>query len=147
MVPYRAEYNKFCLDSGDHYFGLTDIHIIVLKDNAGVSIKYILGILNSRLINYFYKFIGRRKGKMFEYFVEPLSKIPIRIVLEKDQKSLTVIVDQILSITKLDNYFQDIQKQAKVKALETEIDQFVYKLYNLTPEEIKIVEGKHENAD
>ena len=60
---------------------------------------------------------------------------------------LTVIVDRILSITKLDNYSQDIQKQAKVKALESEIDQLVYKLYDLTPEEIKIVEGENENSD
>jgi len=34
------------------------------------------------------------------------------------------------------------RKQAKVKTLEREIDQLVYKLYGLTEEEIKIVEGK-----
>ena len=32
-------------------------------------------------------------------------------------------------------------KQAKVKKLEKEIDQLVYKLYELTPDEIKIVDG------
>jgi hypothetical protein len=37
--------------------------------------------------------------------------------------------------------------QVKVKSLEQEIDQLVYKLYDLTPEEIKIVGGKHANAD
>ena len=29
--------------------------------------------------------------------------------------------------------------------LEAEVDQLVYKLYDLTPEEIKIVEGENEN--
>ena len=47
---------------------------------------------------------------------------------------------QILSITKDDDYLDNPDKQAKVKRLEKEIDQLVYKLYELTPEEIKIVE-------
>ena len=37
-----------------------------------------------------------------------------------------------------------MDKQAKVKELETEIDQMVYKLYALTQEEIEIVEGRSE---
>ena len=36
--------------------------------------------------------------------------------------------------------YSEKNKQAKVKTLEAEIDQLVYKLYGLTPEEIKIVE-------
>ncbi|MCD4676641.1 MAG: hypothetical protein K8S18_11710 [Desulfobacula sp.] len=52
------------------------------------------------------------------------------------------LVDRILAITKNEDYLQNLQKQAKVKALEAEIDQLVYKLYDLTPEEIKIVEGE-----
>ena len=50
------------------------------------------------------------------------------------------LVDQILSITKDDDYLDSPDKKAKVKRLEKEIDQLVYKLYDLTSEEIKIVE-------
>lgn len=39
-------------------------------------------------------------------------------------------------------HFNHPQKQAKIKALEAEIDQLIYKLYNLTPGEIKIVESE-----
>ena len=38
-------------------------------------------------------------------------------------------------------YLKNPQKQSQVKTLEKEIDQLVYKLYDLTPEEIEIVEG------
>ena len=48
---------------------------------------------------------------------------------------------QILCITKDDDYLGNPDKQEKVKKLETEIAQLVYKLYELTPEEIKIIEG------
>jgi len=50
------------------------------------------------------------------------------------------LIDQILSITKDDDYLNNPDKKAKVKRLEKEIDQLVYKLYDLTSEEIKIVE-------
>lgn len=46
---------------------------------------------------------------------------------------------QILSLTQSPDYLANPQKQAKVKELEREIDQLVYKLYNLTEEEIKII--------
>jgi len=43
------------------------------------------------------------------------------------------------------NYLDNQQKQAQVKTLENQIDQFVYKLYDLTPpKEIKIIEGFNE---
>ena len=42
------------------------------------------------------------------------------------------------------DYFDSPEKQALVKTLEKQIDQLVYKLYDLTPGEIKIVEGFNE---
>jgi hypothetical protein len=41
-----------------------------------------------------------------------------------------------------EDYLQSLDKQAKTCNLEKQIDQMIYKLYNLTPEEIAIVEGK-----
>jgi len=52
-----------------------------------------------------------------------------------------MLVDKILSLTKDNGYLKNPIKQAKVKEYEKEIDQMVYKLYGLTEEEIKIVEG------
>ncbi len=51
-------------------------------------------------------------------------------------------VPQILAITKDEDYLENSTKQAEVCDYEKEIDQLVYKLYNLTPEEIEIVEGR-----
>jgi len=49
---------------------------------------------------------------------------------------------KILSLTQSEDYLENPQKQARVKEYERQIDQMVYKLYGLTEEEIKIVEGK-----
>ena len=48
-------------------------------------------------------------------------------------------MDKILALTQSENYLENPQKQAKVKEYEHQISQMVYKLYNLTPEEIEIV--------
>jgi len=71
-----------------------------------------------------------------------LEQLPIREVSYKEQSLYINVVNEVMHVIKSENYDQSTQKQAKVNALKQEIDQLVYKLYDLTPEEIKIVEGK-----
>ena len=59
----------------------------------------------------------------------------------KEQKPLINLVDKILAITKAEDYLQNPAKQAQVQEYEKQIDHLVYQLYDLTPEEIKIVEN------
>ncbi|MBP7795708.1 MAG: hypothetical protein KA059_02895 [Elusimicrobiales bacterium] len=63
------------------------------------------------------------------------------IIRQEDQNGVIKLVDKILAITKDNDYLENPQKQAKVQDYELQIDQMVYKLYGLTDEEIKIVEG------
>ena len=57
------------------------------------------------------------------------------------EKQFIDFVDEILSITNSPDYIDSSEKQARIKTLEKEIDQLVYKLYALTPEDIAIVEN------
>jgi hypothetical protein len=59
-----------------------------------------------------------------------------------DQLPFVSIVDQILTIAKEEDHLTNPAKQAKVKELESQIDQMVYQLYGLTTEEIAVVEGQ-----
>ena len=52
----------------------------------------------------------------------------------------TTTVNQILLLSQSEDYLKNLQKQAKVKEYQRQIDQLVYKLYKLTDEEIKIIE-------
>lgn len=104
--------------------------------------KYILGLLNSKLINFWYKskFESRHLAGGYLGFDTPSVKsIPIKI--SASQKPFVDLVDKILAITKDSDYLQNSAKQAKVHDYEKQIDQLVYKLYGLTEKEIKIVEG------
>ena len=115
-----------------------------LTDNS-FSYEYILGILNSRLAEWFYYwFVYNRAIRTMDFDESYIGKLPIKKITSQNQPIADQIihkVNEILSLTQSENYETDTSKQQKVKELEKEIDKLVYKLYNLTEEEIKIIEG------
>ena len=136
--PQRSYNNTFAYTEKE-WTASADVYFITLKDTS-YDLKYILSLLNSRVYFLWLYFRGKRKGEMLELYLTPLSEIPIKKISLSEQKPFINLVNQILAITKDDDYLDNPDKQARVKRLENEIDQLVYKLYELTPEEIEIVE-------
>ena len=113
-------------------YGAEGIYFIIPVTDE-ISLPYLLGVLNSTLMNYLFATRFLNLAIKTEY-VKSL-RIPIK---NKDLvNSVETLVNQILSAKKSN-------PQSDTSAEEQEIDQLVYKLYNLTPEEIAIVEGKNE---
>ena len=111
----------------------------------GTDNKYILAILNSSLINFYYGFISSQLGsRAVRHFTIYIEQIPITQVPDSEQKPFIEIVDKILAITNSSDYLTSSEKQARVRDYERQIDQLVYRLYGLTSEEIAIVEGRNE---
>jgi len=128
------------------YCHLTGIYGLIVND---LNNKYILSLLNSKLMNFFYNsYYGliHLSGGYLKINSSYLKNMPIAYISDKQQKPFIKLVDQILSITKDSDYLDNPNKQARVKRLEKEIDQLVYKLYDLTPKEIKIVEEFDKNV-
>ena len=63
IVPYRADSNKFAYDNEQYFNDGGDIRAIVMQEDAVYNIKYVLGILNSKLMNWYYGFIGKTERK------------------------------------------------------------------------------------
>ena len=109
------------------------------------SEKFLLGILNSRIGNYFLDII--RGQKNIDINPEYLKDIPIpKNASEKQQAEVIKHVDQLLQLNKdlqaatLPNQIE--QLKARIAFNEDKINEIVYGLYGLTDEEIKMVEGK-----
>lgn len=96
--------------------------------------KYLTGLLNSKLIEFWLRNKGKMQGNNFQLDKEPLLNIPVYKPEENKQKVIINLVDQILSLKKEN-------PQANTSQLEEEIDNMVYELYDLTPEEIEIVKN------
>lgn len=142
VVPQRSPKNTFGYNEIPWY-AASDVFFITEKDNA-ISLKYVLALINSSLYYLWLYHRGKRKGEMLELIATPLSEIPIKKIAKIDQKPFILIVDKILVITNDEAYQSNPTKQAKVKELEHQIDQIVYELYGLTPEEIAVVESSHK---
>ena len=134
IVPYRAEHNRFAYDNQQYFNDGGDIRAIVLKENSGFSIKFVLGLLNSKLLDWYYGFIGKPKGNAREYFNKPLSEIPIVRATPAQQKPIIALVDKILAAKKAN-------PQADTSKEEAEINRLVYQLYGLTGDDVKIIES------
>ena len=105
-------------------------------------IKYILALLNSKYLAYIYNFIVKEEGRVFPQIkLSKLKYLPIKKMSLSKQKDFISIVDKILSLTQSTEYLQGESRQKRVKEYTQQIDEMVYKLYNLPPEEIEIIEG------
>jgi adenine-specific DNA-methyltransferase len=105
----------------------------VIKTNK-LNQKYLVGLLNSKLIEFWLKNKGKMQGNNYQLDKEPLLNIPIYKPTDNDQKNIEKLVDQILALKKADF-------KADTSDLENKIDELVYQLYELTAEEIAVVKN------
>ena len=144
IIPQRSLRNTFGYNEIPWY-AASDVFFITERDKT-VSLKYVLTLINSKPYYLWLYYRSKRKGKTLELTANPLSEIPIKKVGQSEQKPFIEIVDKILDITKDENYLENNIKKAKVKELEKQIGQLVYKLYDLTDDEIEIVENFHKKV-
>jgi hypothetical protein len=114
---------------------------------TGKNLKYIIGLLNSKPVAFFFKtfYAGGGLGKDgYRYKKAFLEQLPLLPITKENQSIADQIiqkVDQILTLTQSEDYDTNQEKRQYVKRFEHEIDQLVYQLYNLTEEEIRIIEN------
>lgn len=107
--------------------------------NSKNELKYLLGFLNSSLIFYYFKNIGHLySDKGFLLSNQYVEKFPIPKINSKNQKISDELVNSVDEILKA----KEQDKNANTQELENKINSLVYKLYNLTEDEIKIIKGK-----
>jgi hypothetical protein len=113
--------------------------VILEREDVDISLKYVLAVLNSKLISYYFmKNTAKSVRQMFpKLILEDLRKFPFKKIMIKEQKVFISIVDKILKAKKSN-------PDADTTKLETEIDRLVYELYGLTEEEIAIVENHND---
>lgn len=133
----------FTYDDKGHYLPSNGY----ILTSSSMHIKYLLALLNSKLMNYYFKFIGiMTAGGAYTLKHETISELPIIVKPGKDvQNKLIKLVDQILECKKqLVTAHSDANKnhyEQKCQSLDNQLDKLVYELYGLTEEEIKVVEG------
>jgi len=145
FTPDIAPEARFSYDhQGDAFFtgGAAGGYGILPAD--GFSFHYLLGLLNSKLLEWFIKQTATQmRGGWYSFEARFIRNIPI-IPPNQSLNKITNLVEQMLSLNKqLPNAKTDHEKtliQRQIDATDNQIDKLVYELYDLTPEEIAIVE-------
>ncbi|EQC1297495.1 class I SAM-dependent DNA methyltransferase [Campylobacter jejuni] len=133
--------NKEFIAFFDNEFFLLNQKCFILshQSNNKKELLYLTALLNSNVNFYYFKQIGAKLGasgyEMSKIFVE---KLPIPKINSKNQK----IADELINLADEILKAKEQDKNANTQELENKINSLVYKLYNLTEEEIKIIEGK-----
>ncbi len=150
FTPLYSKGNKFGFDAGDNrgdFYILTDAFVLVKKQE--IDLKYLLALLNSSLLNFFNSKFGKlKRDGYYEYSRNTLSRFPIKTIKTKEdvqnQNEIIKLVDLLLNLNqkkaevKLQTQLSQIK--SKIDYCEGRINEIVYELYELTAEEIKIVE-------
>jgi len=102
--------------------------------NAPIHLNMIAALFNSSLINWYaYRFIYCAAVRTMHFDEHYIGKIPLPLDYRYKQDDIVALVDKILAAKRAN-------LNADTSALEREIDERIYHLYGLTPEEIRIVE-------
>jgi hypothetical protein len=194
----------YCYDDKGHFLPSNGY---ILTSNSSLSLKYILGILNSKVMRFYFNFIGiMTAGGAFTLKYDTVADFPFKIVAPDDQKTIIQTVDFMLNLHKkmekqkqsflrmlianvktlqikgrlqtiyeyefadlliefekqkinltikeqsklgLEEFFYENKREIvaiaeQIKQTDKHIDNLVYKLYNLSSEEIEIIEKSFE---
>jgi hypothetical protein len=127
---------------------LNDINSMVIRNFQGVSPKYVLGVINSKLSTYwFVNTFDKFQRKTFPQFkINELATFPIFTASDREKESVIKLVDSIqesqqhlASVSEESSRYKEISKH--LEALNTSLDKLIYEIADLTSDEVQIVEN------
>ncbi|SNS70470.1 Eco57I restriction-modification methylase [Granulicella rosea] len=135
LVPDIAARASFAYDEhGTFAFG--GGYGITLRQSVEESPKYFLALLNSSLLDFYWRRISTPlRGGFFRYFTQFLSELPIRRIdmnsasERKEHDSLVSLADRLIEA-------KATHDNADTSELEEEVNEIVFRLYSLTPSEV-----------
>ena len=124
-----AELPIFSYSDGECYLTQT---FNIIKTNR-VNLRYLTGLLNSKLIAFWLRNRGKMQGLNYQLDKEPLQQIPIAVPEIEVQTRIRQLVDEIIER-------KSANANASIQDVENQIDIIVYHLYDLTYDEVLIVD-------
>ncbi len=143
VFPDISLKGNFAFDEKGQLYTINTSYIIPRND------KFLLGLLNSLLFDFAYrKMSASYRGGYLRYIYQYIAKLPIKIIDFQNQdeiekhKSIVTLVNHMLALHQQNPFTPDDKRRLAREIAQTDekINRLVYDLYDLTEEEIRIVE-------
>jgi adenine-specific DNA-methyltransferase len=135
----KTEQVSFTYTNGDCYVSRA---FLIIKTNR-INNKYLTGILNSSVVNFWLYHKGKKQGEQLQVDKEPLLQVPLIKTDDKDTENTIIkCVDEIIELNKqlrtvsLANQKEQIEN--RIKFLENKIDGIVCGMYGVDMKDVKI---------
>ncbi len=134
---------EFCFDDEKYYVGFS-FSVIIQKDKS-YDLKYLLGLLNSSFGKNWFNVNGKKRGVGVDIGVAAFRNFPVCRADKAEQTQIATMVNKMLLLNKElhaaeENSNEWERIKSEIAKTDKKIDEEVYKLYGLTPDEIAIVE-------
>jgi adenine-specific DNA-methyltransferase len=128
---------------GSGFIARNNIHLVTINEKKSlISYEFILGQLNSKLIDFYYTFLNPEKGEALaevkKYHVENLIISKIDFANKPQKQAHDKIVSHVKKLLELNK--SEEPDSAQIMHYENQVDKLVYELYGLSADEIKIIE-------
>jgi len=126
-------------------FAVAHQNLYVVKSrNEKLDVKFFVALLSSKLLSFLYQngIYGQKNRTLAQFRIYALYSLPVPDLGNVDQKTYVSLLDRIYQV--YDNTERSVANLSNkdIGVLEYKINQLVYKLYDLTPEEIKVIENE-----
>lgn len=143
----RTAFPSF-LYTEEKYYGSRAMNFI---KTDRINLKYLTGLLNSRLSYFWLKNRGKQLGDLLQIDKGPLLNIPLLKPDEKSQEQISKLVDEVTNLYQnFRNTSSNTNKwhavKSEIEKVEQQIDQKIYKLYGLSDEEIEMIDKEHKKS-
>jgi hypothetical protein len=124
----RKSKSFVCAIDTEQYYLLNTAYVGILRSSE-INIYYILALLNSRVINFYYQavFFG------WQITIPAINSLPIPLSIDK------ILLNKIISLVK--NISNNKVSNLDTKFLEDDLNNIIYEIYNLDSNDINIIEN------
>lgn len=132
-----------CVDNTTGYYCINSVNVGLIKEKYHKNVDFILGLLNSRLVNFYYQQISQEAGRVLaEVKPQRIRILPICEGTASEQLQITKIVKYVVFLSKNKNtdIVSGTPNKIAINEFERIIDAMVYELY--LPDEIKAVDAE-----
>lgn len=129
VSPQRSKLNTFGYNEVPWYASC-DVYFITSNEKSHLDLRYVLGLMNSKLYFCWLYFRGKRKGEALELYQKPLSEVPLKDVDIKVQNEVVKLVNVLV--------------QGHDEKVWNKLNQAIYDAHGISKAEIAAIEHLYE---